>query len=94
MVGRTGAGKSTLTSALFRMVDAAHGSITIDGIDIARIELDVLRSRLAIIPQDPIIFSGSVRMNLDPFGRHSGIIHKPKKKRKVEKRRNDIGKNR
>jgi ABC-type multidrug transport system fused ATPase/permease subunit len=72
VVGRTGAGKSTLTSALFRMVDPAHGSISIDGIDIAKIRLDVLRSRLAIIPQDPIIFSGSVRMNLDPFNRHSG----------------------
>jgi ATP-binding cassette subfamily C (CFTR/MRP) protein 1 len=74
VVGRTGAGKSTLTTALFRMVDAASGSISIDGIDIAQIELDVLRSRLAIIPQDPIIFSGSVRMNLDPFGKHSGIF--------------------
>jgi ABC-type multidrug transport system fused ATPase/permease subunit len=54
------------------MVDPTSGSISIDGIDIAQIGLDVLRSRLAIIPQDPIIFSGSVRMNLDPFDKHSG----------------------
>ena len=74
VVGRTGAGKSTLTSAIFRMVEASSGSIFIDGVNIYNIQLDVLRSCLAIIPQDPVLFSGSVRMNLDPFGNHSGSL--------------------
>eukprot|EP00026_Physarum_polycephalum_P008133 Phypoly_transcript_08211.p1 GENE.Phypoly_transcript_08211~~Phypoly_transcript_08211.p1 ORF type:complete len:494 (+),score=50.90 Phypoly_transcript_08211:78-1484(+) len=71
VVGRTGAGKSTLTSAIFRMVDASAGSILIDGVNIYDVQLDVLRSALAIIPQDPVLFSGSIRLNLDPFGKHS-----------------------
>ncbi len=72
MVGRTGAGKSTLTSAIFRTVEFASGSIEIDGIDISKIGLDVLRSRLSIIPQDLTLFSGSIRLNLDPFEKHTG----------------------
>lgn len=68
VVGRTGAGKSSLMNALFRMTEAASGSITIDGINIAHIGLEDLRSRLAIIPQDPTLFAGTVRSNLDPFG--------------------------
>jgi len=71
IVGRTGAGKSTLTTAIFRMVEAASGSILIDGFDIAHVGLGVLRSRISIIPQDPVLFSGSIRMNMDPFLKHS-----------------------
>ncbi len=68
IVGRTGAGKSSLTLALFRFLEARQGIITIDGIDISRLKLHGLRSRLVIIPQDPVLFSGTVRTNLDPFG--------------------------
>lgn len=67
IVGRTGAGKSSLTLALFRIIEAAGGSILIDNIDISKLGLHTLRSRLTIIPQDPVLFSGSLRLNLDPF---------------------------
>jgi ABC-type multidrug transport system fused ATPase/permease subunit len=67
VVGRTGAGKSSLTLALFRFLEAREGRIIIDGIDVSKIKLYDLRSRLAIIPQDPVLFSGTVRSNLDPF---------------------------
>ncbi|XP_052283969.1 multidrug resistance-associated protein 1-like isoform X1 [Dreissena polymorpha] len=71
IVGRTGAGKSSLTLALFRLIEAAEGSIVIDGEDISRLGLHDLRSRLTILPQEPILFSGSLRMNLDPLGAHN-----------------------
>ncbi|CDW59347.1 multidrug resistance associated protein 1 [Trichuris trichiura] len=71
IVGRTGAGKSSLTQALFRIVEPAGGSIVIDSIDITILGLHSLRSRLTIIPQEPVLFCGSVRMNLDPFEAYS-----------------------
>merc|ERR1719259_1544985 len=71
IVGRTGAGKSSLTLALFRIIESAGGSIYIDGENIAFMGLGKLRSRLTIIPQDPFLFSASMRVNLDPFEKYS-----------------------
>ncbi|XP_071170005.1 ATP-binding cassette sub-family C member 5-like isoform X1 [Mytilus edulis] len=67
VVGRTGAGKSSLITALYRLVELRNGHINIDGINISLIPLNVLRSRLSTIPQDPVMFSGTLRYNLDPF---------------------------
>jgi ABC-type multidrug transport system fused ATPase/permease subunit len=71
VVGRTGSGKSTLFQALFRFIEAERGAIVVDGVDIASIPLPRLRRAIAIIPQDPTLFAGTVRSNLDRFGERS-----------------------
>ncbi|GAB1311146.1 Putative ATP-binding cassette (ABC) transporter protein [Madurella fahalii] len=68
IVGRTGAGKSTLAAVFFRLLDPVEGTVHIDNVDIASLKLTQLRSRLAIIPQDPFLFSGTLRSNLDMEG--------------------------
>lgn len=68
----SGCGKSTLMMSLYRLVEASNGRIVIDGIDISKIGLFDLRSNLSLVPQDPVIFSGTVRSNLDPFGNAGG----------------------
>lgn len=71
IVGRTGAGKSTIITALFRFLDPETGHITIDGVDISKIGLRNLRQAITIIPQDPTLFSGTIRSNLDPFNQYT-----------------------
>ncbi|KAL3420391.1 ABC transporter [Phlyctema vagabunda] len=74
VIGRTGSGKSSLTLALFRFIAARSGRIVVDGIDISEIALHELRSRLAIIPQDPVLFSGTLRTNLDVFNNYDDAV--------------------
>ena len=71
VVGRTGAGKSTITMALSRLIEASEGSISIDGKDISSMSLHNLRKNITVIPQDAILFNGSLRFNLDPFNERS-----------------------
>lgn len=72
VAGRTGCGKSTLMMALYRIVEPCGGKVVIDSIDVATIGLQDLRSRLSLVPQDPIVFSGTIRSNIDPFGDAEG----------------------
>lgn len=73
IVGRTGSGKSSLTLALFRFLQVRRGCIEIDGVDLSGLKLHDVRSRLAIIPQDPVLFSGTLRSNLDPHNEHNDV---------------------
>ena len=68
IVGRTGAGKSSIMTVLLRLSEVASGSVVIDGVDVSQIGLEDLRRRIAILPQEPLLFSGTLRSNLDPFG--------------------------
>lgn len=96
--GRTGAGKSSIMTALYRLSELSTGKIEIDGIDISSLGLSSLRSKLSIIPQDPVLFQGTIRKNLDPFNEHpddllwdslrrAGLIEEAKLK--LVKRQND-----
>lgn len=71
LVGRTGAGKSTISLAIPRIVEALSGSIEIDGIDIGKVDLHTLRNKLTVVPQEPVLFNGSLRFNLDPFNQNT-----------------------
>lgn len=71
VVGRTGSGKSTLIQVLFRLIEPSAGKITVDGINICTVGLHDLRSRFGIIPQEPVLFQGTVRSNVDPLGLYS-----------------------
>jgi ATP-binding cassette subfamily C (CFTR/MRP) protein 1 len=71
VVGRTGSGKSTLLMSLFRLIEPESGNILVDGLDVMKMGLTDLRKSIAIIPQEPVLFKGTIRSNLDPFGQYS-----------------------
>ena len=71
IVGRTGAGKSTLIQIISRIVEIEKGNMIIDGVNTSDIPLDQLRNAITVIPQDPTLFNGSIRFNLDPMDQHS-----------------------
>ncbi|CAI8500600.1 unnamed protein product [Hanseniaspora opuntiae] len=71
IVGRSGAGKSTLTSCIYRLTELNEGGIYIDGVDISKLGLFTLRKNLSIIPQEPVLFKGTIRSNLDPFNQYT-----------------------
>lgn len=71
IVGRTGAGKSTISLALSRIIELCDGSIKIDGVDISTLDLSLVRQKITVIAQDPTLFTGTLRFNLDPFREHS-----------------------
>lgn len=71
--GRTGSGKSTLAMSLFRVVDIVEGRIIIDDVDISSIHTEEIRTRLSIIPQDVMLFNGTIRENLDPRGHYTDL---------------------
>ncbi|KAJ1795760.1 hypothetical protein LPJ59_004163, partial [Coemansia sp. RSA 2399] len=74
VIGRTGSGKSSLALALLRLIEAKKGRIVLDGVNIAKIGLEDLRQNVTIIPQDPVLFNGTIRFNLDPFDEYPDEI--------------------
>ncbi|WOO81705.1 Multidrug resistance protein fer6 [Vanrija pseudolonga] len=95
IVGRTGAGKSSLTIALCRLAELTSGSISLDSVDTSGIGLRALRSNLAIIPQEPVLFSGTLRSNLDPFDEHSdAVLHDVLQRAHLAGRKTPSGKQR
>lgn len=73
IVGRTGAGKTSIIQTMLRMGTLESGSVIIDNEDISKIDLHTVRQHISVIPQDPVLFSGTLRSNLDPFHRHSDV---------------------
>lgn len=100
IVGRSGCGKSTMGLAISRLLEVDSGEVLIDGVEVNKVDLDTLRSRITVIPQDPVIFDGTLRTNLDPLNKRTDeeiekvlrdagledlLTRKPEKKQKVDK---------